>query len=103
MAKIIIDVFEKHITTKDGKKFSKLVSNMTKKDGSKVYVSVNIPDDVKKGVEFPKTVTFDSKNANMSTKVTTDKDGNEYTNNTLWIKSVDSFKDYIDSSLDDFI
>ena len=100
-----ITVFQKGITTKDGKHYNLFVSNLPKKDGTSVYAVVKFKDGKCKAPEvFPAIVDVDHSDANLSTKKTINSEtGEVYTNHTLWInKWSDSGLQFRDTSLDEF-
>lgn len=101
------NVFKKRITAKNGNKFDKYVTTLTKKDGTKVYTEVKFTDDIKARLTvFPVTIVISKGGANFSTHYYNgvDRDGNEkeYERNTLWVSKVDRIEPYEDTSLDDF-
>lgn len=102
---MVVTIFSKKRTTKDGKPFNVFVANLTKKDGSKVYCNVKFAD----GIEPPRVdvcpvnIDIEKTNANLSQKVETTEDGNVYEHNTLWVKKYEFSKTlYVDESLNDF-
>lgn len=101
-----ITVFEKGITTKDGKHYNLYVSNLPKKDGTTVYSVVRFKDGKCKPPEtFPSIIEVDHSDANLSEKKTINAEtGEVFTNHTLWVNSwSDSGKKFRDTSLDDFM
>lgn len=104
---MIFNVFAKRITGNNGKSFTKYVTTLTKKDGTKVYTDVHFNDDIKNRLNtFPCTVTIPNDGANFNSRKVKgkDKDGNEteYTRNNLWVTKITTVTPYIDHSLDDF-
>ena len=102
---MLLTVFAKKRTTKDGKPFYTHVTKLTKKDGTEVYATVKFSD----GLESPKpdacpcNIEVDKAHANLTHKVETGDDGNVYERNTLWVKDYEFSKiKYVDNSLDDF-
>lgn len=102
-----VNVFPKKITAKNGNKFTKYVTTLTKKDGSTVYAEVKFSDESLNQVDkFPVTLTINQGDGNFTSKTIhgKDKDGNpkDYIRNTLWVSHISAVEEYIDTSLDDF-
>lgn len=101
-----ITVFAKKIKTNEGRTFTKYVTTLTKKDGTKVYTQVHFDE----GIQIPNMpciLIIDKHDANFSTKKTIGVDRKtgeekEYVNNNLWINVISDVEPYIDTSLDDF-
>ena len=100
-----ITLFAKTAHTKDGKAFIRYIGRMTNNAGKEVSMTVRTSG---KAPAFdqdkcPYIVEFDQKDANLQSHKYTDKDGNEKTSYTLWLKKYkDSDEKYVDHSLDDF-
>lgn len=103
-----IDVFKKTKTTKKGKNFDIYVSKLTNKtSGEKLYVQVKFVGDAQTAIsnskiEYPLTLEFDKRNANLSTEETSTDTGDIFVRRTLWITSIDKIERFVDSSLTDF-
>lgn len=100
-----ITVFEKGITTKDGKHYNLCVSNLPKKDGSSVYAVIRFKEGKCKAPEtFPAIIDIAHTDANLSVKKTVNAEtGEVYTNHTLWVnKWTDSGEQFRDTTLDEF-
>ena len=103
--KIMITIFAKKRTTKDGKKFDTYNKRLNKKDGSTVVTSVKFPDDNKPNpLECPMNIEVPKDKMNLSTRTITDEEtGAVIESRTLWIKEWNKSKTpYVDTSLDDF-
>lgn len=101
------NVFAKRITANNGKSFTKYVTTLVKKDGTKVYTDVHFNDDIKNRLTaFPCTVTIPKDGANFNSRKNTGKDKNgndvEYTRNNLWVTKIENVMPYVDHSLDEF-
>lgn len=102
-----VTLFRKQGTTKDGRKFNIYVSTLTRKDGSKQYVTVKYSggDDRK---EFnpnkcPYIIDIPRDAANLQIKHWVDRNGETREDYTLWVKDyVETSEKYVDHSLDDF-
>lgn len=100
-----ITLFAKTAHTKDGKAFIRYIGRMTNNAGKEVSMTVRVSG---KAPAFdqdkcPYIVEFDKKDANLQSHKYMDKDGNEKTSYTLWLKKYkESDEKYVDHSLDDF-
>ena len=106
-----ITIYRKTRTTKptDGsrpKTFNVYITKLTKKNGETITATVKPTDDIKSEFDritsFPIVVEFQKKNANLDTRIGTNKDGDFIEYHTLWLKKVDVYEEFIDTSLDDF-
>lgn len=98
-----ITVFEKQRKAKNGNAFKVYVTNLIKKDGSKLYVTVRFKDGVKKPTEFPVIINVPKEKANLSEREFTRSDGGTGVNYTLWVNGYEETGEkYVDHSLDDF-
>ena len=103
-----IDVFKKTKTTKKGKKFDIYVSKLTNKTtGEKLYVQVKFVGDAQteisnNKIEYPLTLEFDKRCANLSTEEITTDNGDNFVRRTLWITNINRIENFVDSSLTDF-
>lgn len=103
-----IDVFKKTKTTKKGKKFDVYVSKLTNKTtGEKLYVQVKFVGEAQTAIsnskiEYPLTLEFDKRKANLSTEETSTDNGDIFVRRTLWLTSIDKIERFVDSSLTDF-
>lgn len=106
-----ITIFRKTRTTKptDGgrpKTFNVYITKLTKKNGETIIATVKPTDDIKSEFDrltsFPIVVEFQKKNANLDTRAGENKEGDLIEYHTLWLKKVDVYEEFIDTSLDDF-
>ena len=109
-----LTIFSKKCTTKEGKLFYRYITKLTKKDGTELTSTVKFREDCgsPKGEKCPMIIAVEKKDCNFSSKskfeTVKDDDGNEiereYVNNTLWVSNwSDTGKEFIDTSMDDFI
>lgn len=100
-----ITLFAKTAHSRDGKAFIRYIGKLTNKDGNEISVVVRPAGDIPPFVQSkcPYIIEFDKKDANLQSKKYTDKDGNERTSYTLWLKQYkESDEKFVDHSLDDF-
>lgn len=103
-----IDIFKKTKTTKKGKKFNIYVTKLTNKTTSeKLYVQVKFVGDAQTEIsnsklEYPLTLEFDKRDANLSTEEITTENGDNFVRRTLWITNINRIENFVDSSLTDF-
>lgn len=100
-----ITVFEKGITTKDGRHYNLCVANLPKKDGTSVYAVVRFKEGRCKPPEvFPAIIDVKHEDANLSEKKSMNAEtGEVYKNHTLWINAwSETGEKFHDTSLDDF-
>ena len=100
-----ITLFAKTAHSKDGKAFIRYIGKLTNKEGNEISVVVRPAGDIPQFVQSkcPYIIEFDKKDANLQSKKYTDKDGNERTSYTLWLKKyTESNETFVDHSLDDF-
>lgn len=100
-----ITIYAKKRTTKEGKSFYSYLSNLTRKDGTKLTVSVRFRDECgnPKPENCPMSIKFDKRDANLSTrKFVRFETGEVGTSNTLWVSSWEPGTPFVDHSLDDF-
>ena len=103
-----INVFKKTKTTKKGKKFDIYLSKLTnKKTGEIVNVQVKYVGQAQTDIEnsninYPLTLDFDIKNANLSDEEIVLDNGNSFVRNNLWINKLNKIEQYVDNSLTDF-
>lgn len=100
-----ITIYAKKRTTKEGKSFYSYLSNLTRKDGTKLTVSVRFRDECgnPKPENCPMSIKFDKRDANLSThKFVNFETGEVGTSNTLWVSSWEPGTPFVDHSLDDF-
>lgn len=101
---MIITVFAKNRTTKDGRKFQSYITKLAKKDGTTDTVSVKFPPD-EAPKEFPCNIVITDKgDCNISEKefVNTET-GVTGKGKTLWVKKYTMGEPYVDHSLDDYV
>lgn len=100
-----ITLFAKTAHSRDGKAFIRYIGKLTNKEGKEVTMTVRPSGDIPQFVQSkcPYIIEFDKKDANLQSKKYTDKDGNERTSYTLWVKKYkESDEKFVDHSLDDF-
>lgn len=100
-----ITLFAKTAHSRDGKAFIRYIGKLTNKEGKEVTMTVRPTGDIPQFVQSkcPYIIEFDKKDANLQSKKYTDKDGNERTSYTLWVKKYkESDEKFVDHSLDDF-
>lgn len=100
-----ITLFAKTAHSKDGKAFIRYIGKLKKKTGDEISVVVRPVGDIPQFVQSkcPYIIEFDKKDANLQSNKYTDKDGNERTSYTLWLKQYkESDEKFVDHSLDDF-
>lgn len=100
---MIISVFAKTGTTKDGKKFDRYIGKLTKKDGSELTVAIKFREDCGKPKSFPCNIIVDKDNANLTHPEYVREDTGEVVKgNTLWVSAWKLGEKYVDHSLDEF-
>lgn len=106
-----ITIYRKTRTTKptDGsrpKTFNVYITKLTKKNGETITATVKPTEEIKSEFDritsFPIVVEFSKKNANLDTRIGTNKDGDFIEYHTLWLKKVDGYEEFFDTSLDNF-
>lgn len=100
-----ITLFAKTAHTKEGKTFIRYIGRLTNKQGKEISMAVRTSDDIPPFVQnkCPYIIEFNKEDANLQPHKYTDKDGNEKTSYTLWLKAYkESDEKYVDHSLDDF-
>lgn len=100
-----ITIYAKKRTTKEGKSFYSYLSNLTRKDGTKLTVSVKFRDECgnPKPENCPMSIKFDKRDANLSTrKFVHFETGEVGTSSTLWVSAWEPGTPFVDHSLDDF-
>ena len=100
-----ITLFAKTAHSRDGKAFIRYIGKLKKKTGDEISVVVRTVSDIPPFVQSkcPYIIEFDKKDANLQSKKYTDRDGNERTSYTLWLKKyTESNEVFVDHSLDDF-
>lgn len=104
---MLLNVFAKKRTGRDGKVFYNFLSTLTKKDGEQESVQLKFREDagLPNASKCPMTISVDKSDANLTKKmVTVEKDGEakEIEQRTLWISKYDYIGDYVDHSLDEY-
>lgn len=102
---MLLNVFAKKRTGRDGKVFYNFLSTLTKKDGEQETVQLKFREDavLPNASKCPMIISVDKSDANLIKKmVTIEKDGEakEIEQRTLWISKYDYIGDYVDRSLD---
>ena len=106
-----ITIYRKTRTTKptDGsrpKTYNVYITKLTKKNGETITATVKPIEGIKSEFDritsFPLVVEFQEKNANLDTRTGLNKDGDFIEYHSLWLKKVDAYEEFIDTSLDVF-
>lgn len=107
-----LTLFSKTIRTREGKAYSNFVSTLTRKDGTKQYVTVKYSGEDSRlafnAKKCPYIIEVEKGNANLTAKkrnITDRTTGEvrEVINYTLWVKDYkESTEKFVDHSLDDF-
>lgn len=109
-----LTIFGKKGTTKEGKVFYRYLTKLEKKDGTEITTAVKFREECgsPRGDKCPMIINVNKKDCNFSSKTVTevykDDEGNEeerdYVNNVLWVSAwTDTDKQYVDTSMDDFV
>lgn len=101
-------IFAKRVKTREGKSFTKFVTSLEHKDGTRQYMNAMYSGDDKNKkfdpADCPMVIEFERDKANVSTQTYIDKNGDVRKNYTLWIKDYrQTDEKYVDNSLDDYI
>lgn len=106
---MLLNIFAKKRTTKDGKDFYNYLTTLTKKDGEQETVQVKFRDDCgqPKADDCPRTIEVKKENANLVKRIITvpgrdDQPDKEVEERKLWVSEWEDRGDYIDHSLDDY-
>ena len=104
---MLLNVFAKKRTGKDGKVFYNFLSTLTKKNGEQETVQLKFREDagLPNASKCPMTIEVDKSKANLTKKmVTVEKNGEEkeIEQRTLWISEYEYKGDYVDTSLDEY-
>lgn len=106
---MLLNIFAKKRTTKDGKVFYNYLTTLTKKDGEQETAQVKFRDDCgqPKADVCPRTIEVKKENANLVKRVITvpgkeDQPDKEVEERKLWISEWEDRGAYIDHSLDDY-
>ena len=103
-----LTIYAKRRTSHEGKTFYNYLSKLTKKDGTKVAVSVKFKEDCgqPKPELCPCNIIVDKQDANLTDRkyTTTNSDGLEIEGigYTLWVSKWTKGEAFVDHSLDDF-
>lgn len=99
-----ITVFAKNATSKDGRKFVRFITRLTRKSTGETFTSsVKFREDAGVPTVCPCNIVIDKKDANLQAHSYTTNDGEEAIGYTLWVsKWTMSDIPYEDHSLDDF-
>ena len=102
-----ITVFAKKITKKDGTKFTTYLTKLTTKSNEEISAKVMFNDDdhpAPKADQCPIVINVDRTSANLSSKINTDENGEQFVSKTLWVKKYEiTDEKFVDHSLDDII
>lgn len=104
---MLLNVFAKKRTGKDGKVFYNFLSTLTKKNGEQETVQLKFREDagLPDASKCPMIISVDKSDANLIKKlVTVEKDGEakEIEQRTFWISKYDYVGEYVDHSLDEY-
>lgn len=99
---MLVTVFKKIGTSKDGRKFDTYCTKLRRKDGTEQYCTVHFNKSTPVPVDFPVNLIVNKDDANMSTESAVTKEGEEFTRFNLWVKAYTIGEPYRDKSLDDF-
>lgn len=100
-----IAVFAKRCTGKDGKAFTRYLSTLTKKDGTRQTVAVKFREACgsPKAEECPMNINVERRDINLSSREFEREDTGEVgTAFTLWVSAWKQGTPYIDTSLDEY-
>lgn len=101
-----LTIFAKTAHKKDGSPFVRFIAKMyNKKTGENVTVNVRTVQDIPQFSQkkCPYNIEFSKEDANLSERAYQDRDGNNRTSYTLWLKNYkESSEKYVDHSLDEF-
>lgn len=101
-----ITIYAKKRHSNDGKTFYSYLSTLTRRDGSKLSVTVKFRDNEcgnPKPEQCPMNITFNKSDANLTARDFERTDNGEIgTSFTLWISHWQQGEEYVDHSLDDF-
>lgn len=101
---MLITVFAKKRTTREGKRFYTYLTQLTrKKDGEHVSVQVKFPENLAPKVDdCPINIIVDKDKANLAIKNIKTENG-EIVSRTLWVKDYTvNETPFVDNSLDDY-
>lgn len=105
---MLLNVFAKKRTSKDGKVFYNYLSSLTKKDGVQETVQLKFREDCgqPKGDSCPRVIEVKKEDANLVKKLITveseDGEEKEIEERKLWISAWEDKGAYVDHSLDDY-
>ena len=104
---MVLNVFAKERTGKDGKVFYNFLSTLTKKNGEQETVQLKFREDagIPNTSKCPMTIEVDKSKANLTKKmVLVEKNGEEkeIEQRTLWVSEYEYKGDYVDTSLDEY-
>lgn len=100
-----LTIFGKKRQTKEGRSFMSYLTTLTKKDGEQITVGVKFRESCGVPDHLPIIIEVDKKACNLArNKYGEANDGSPLYSNTLWITEwMDTCKEYVDHSMDDFI
>lgn len=104
---MLLNVFAKKRTGKDGKVFYNFLSTLTKKNGDQETVQLKFREDagIPNASKCPMTIEVDKSKANLTKKMVTVEKNNEekeIEQRTLWISEYEYKGNYVDTSLDEY-
>lgn len=105
---MLLNVFAKKRTSKDGNVFYNYLSTLTKKDGEQETVQLKFREDCgqPKGDSCPRVIEVKKEDANLVKKLITveseDGEEKEIEERKLWISAWEDKGAYVDHSLDDY-
>ena len=98
-----ITIFSKRCTTKEGKPFLRYLTKLTKKTtGEVVSMSVKFRESAGAPESCPCVIQVTKAGCNISTRSTTDKNGEPVSYPTLWVSEWKPGGEYIDHSTDEY-
>lgn len=102
-----LTVFAKKRQSKDGRQFYTYITTLVKKDGEVLTTAVKFRESAGQPdpKECPMIIEAEKKNCNFSQKfLQNEETGQMITSNTLWVSEwTKSAKEYVDTSMDDFV
>lgn len=101
---MIITVFSKSATSKEGKKYSIYLGRLVNKTtGEEVPVRIKFRESCGTPKDFPCVIVVDKQNANMvRTSYVVEETGEERVSRVLWVSRWSDGGTYVDHSLDDY-
>lgn len=103
-----LTIFAKAMTSKDGRKYNRYLTKLTKKDGSQLTVNVKFREEAGEPRNCPCNIEVEKRDCNYVEKLEQYVDhesgeAKEACRRTLWISEWADGEPYVDHSMDDFI